>query len=883
MRYRRLKVANFRGVESREIFFDEGVTVVWGPNESGKSSLREAIELLRDVKDTSNATRVRQVKPVHRDAAPMVELEMETGPYTLVYRKQWLKSRSTVLEVTQNGVPSHYTGAEAEEKFTKLLGETVDLNLLKELDVQQGSSLTQPRLATIKALHEALGDSPQQDSTDTFMEAVEAEYLKYFTKTGQIGKELRQARVQVEEARQELEKATERYLAVERLSVEFRENRTRIATLEQQLNDAERRLADALAKEKEIHVALGSAQEYEEKHKQVKTEIERLEFAVSQRQEAAVELDHLRKEEATLEERIAQNKEALEGAEQRAVAARSDLDAARTREEEARNRAHTLEKSLANLRDNQELQTLKRRAKQVEDSFAGIEEAQKVLAGNAATKERLDRVLKAQREVELAGARVLAAAPKIRVEAHEETTVSGLSGDTPRVVRGGEVLEAEAPSNVDICIPGVISVQIRPGASVEDLDLLAADAQVALDDALREVGAQTVVEAQVMGEKRRTAQTDLERAQTMFANAQDGSSREELQTRMAILEGRLGTSADDLGQQTQSQERDELESAALSAKEEHSASSAMALKCQNALDMAQRKEATVKEEGVELRMERAQLNTRLELAEHRLKEYEDVDEDALAEQIESLKLNEVRFAEQIGSCKETLESLDPDRTRAELGNLTALVPSKREDLEEARTREVVLSTVLDERTGEGLYDHLQQCEIRCNQAEADWERINARSASVQLLWTTLTKHRDAAQQKYVAPLQDGLKDLGKLVFGRSFSAQVNDKLEIVSRTVDGVTIKFNDLSVGAQEQLALLGRLAVARIVDPTSSAPVILDDTLGFADPERLASLNLVLNTAGKDAQIIVLTCQPDRFQNIGGAKTVQLSSAGLEATGPE
>ncbi|NNV09214.1 hypothetical protein ETC03_23945, partial [Geobacillus sp. MMMUD3] len=93
-----------------------------------------------------------------------------------------------------------------------------------------------------------------------------------------------------------------------------------------------------------------------------------------------------------------------------------------------------------------------------------------------------------------------------------------------------------------------------------------------------------------------------------------------------------------------------------------------------------------------------------------------------------------------------------------------------------------------------------------------------------------------------------------------------------SRTLDGTTVPFESLSGGTREQLALIGRLAVAALVDPSAGAPVILDDAFGFADPERLAALNVVLGTIGESAQVILLTCQPERFASVGGATTVSL-----------
>ena len=59
----------------------------------------------------------------------------------------------------------------------------------------------------------------------------------------------------------------------------------------------------------------------------------------------------------------------------------------------------------------------------------------------------------------------------------------------------------------------------------------------------------------------------------------------------------------------------------------------------------------------------------------------------------------------------------------------------------------------------------------------------------------------------------------------------------------------------------------------PDGGVPVILDDALGNSDPRRLEAMGAVLAVAGRQSQIIVLTCQPDRYEHVGGAHVVRLS----------
>jgi uncharacterized protein YhaN len=55
---------------------------------------------------------------------------------------------------------------------------------------------------------------------------------------------------------------------------------------------------------------------------------------------------------------------------------------------------------------------------------------------------------------------------------------------------------------------------------------------------------------------------------------------------------------------------------------------------------------------------------------------------------------------------------------------------------------------------------------------------------------------------------------------------------------------------------------------------PFVLDDALGYTDPDRLERIGALLGRT-TDAQVIVLTCVADRFRHVGGARTVRLLEA--------
>jgi uncharacterized protein YhaN len=105
-----------------------------------------------------------------------------------------------------------------------------------------------------------------------------------------------------------------------------------------------------------------------------------------------------------------------------------------------------------------------------------------------------------------------------------------------------------------------------------------------------------------------------------------------------------------------------------------------------------------------------------------------------------------------------------------------------------------------------------------------------------------------------------------------FAVELNDELQIASRTLGGRTVPFESLSGGAKEQLGVIARLACALTVADDGGVPVVFDDTLGNTDPTRIETMGALLTLAGRRCQVIVLTCVPERFRHVGGATLVSV-----------
>jgi hypothetical protein len=229
-------------------------------------------------------------------------------------------------------------------------------------------------------------------------------------------------------------------------------------------------------------------------------------------------------------------------------------------------------------------------------------------------------------------------------------------------------------------------------------------------------------------------------------------------------------------------------------------------------------------------------------------------------------------ASRVAELAEQLAAAAPDAVAAELADAVEAAATLRERHEEiARTLHEIAAQLTVFGT-EGRKGKLDAAEIQCEHARDEHDRIGRRARAVQLLREVMVRHRDTTRLRYVEPYRAELQRLGRPVFGPSFEVDVDSDLCILNRTLDGCTVPYESLSGGAKEQLGILARLAGAALVAKEDAVPILIDDALGFTDPQRLVKMAAVFDTLGERGQVIVLTCTPGRYGGIKDAQRIEL-----------
>ncbi|MDD7967133.1 AAA family ATPase [Actinomycetospora lemnae] len=894
MRLHRIRLRDFRGVHDREVALAErGVTVLQGDNEVGKTSTVAALDLLFDAADSSRRADIRAAQPAGVDAGPEVEAEVSTGPYRFVYRKRWLRRPRTELHVLEPA-REQLTGADAHARVTAILDETMDRVLWRGLRVEQHTAVGQADLggqdALTRALDRAASGAARPDPTadDGLVERAVEELRRYRTPSGRATGELRAAEVRLADAETEHERcraaleAVERDVAArDRLDADAAGVRSRRLAHAAQVAELEDRWAGLQSRLREVETARGRAVLARERAETARERREARDALV-----AAVEADAAVVERAE-EARDAHDAEHVAAREERDVLRAADT-AARGEAAAARRAADDTARAVSAARDRAELADLAERLRRVEEAESGLAAAERVLATATVGPDDLDALEDLARDLLRAEAARDAAATRVELIAPAELTVV-VDGE-PVTLAPGRTQNLPVAGSRAVSVPGVLDVRVRPGHDEAGRDDAVRACARALDERCADLGVADLEAARAARRRadeaaRRAAEHRAARDRELAGHGSTAALREA----QDAVRGRLGEDdgvgrGDDLFSIAEPaavepvgadlaalrQASDAARVAADDAVRRADEAGAACRAAEDAVRGAETRAAVLAERAADARHAHARRAEELRAARAA-----EPDADlAAAEEDRRARAREAEREHE--SLAAALADDDPDTVEARVVNARAV--DERLAAEAARLeREHAETTGRLQAAGlEGWHDQLAAAATELEAAVRDHDAVARRAAAARRLHETLARHRDRVRRSYVAPFRAQVERLARIVFGPSLSLEIDEDLRITHRTLHGTTVAFGALSSGAQEQLGLCARLACAALVDPADGVPVVIDDALGHTDPERLARLGAVFTAATAAegaAQVVVLTCTPERYHGIGAATVVPLA----------
>ncbi len=875
MRIHQVTLRNYRGITERRVAFPaNGVTIVEGDNETGKSSLPEALRLLFELPDSSTHRSVKAVQPVGRDVGAEVEAEITSGPYRFTYRKRWHRSKETTLDVAEPR-REQLTGKAAHDRANAILDETLDRDLWQVLWLTQAGEVAAPAFAVPslgRALDEVVGEEQAGDAEDTLWERICAERARYWTKHGRPSSQRTNLAADVEAARARIGELEAELATLDRAVSESEQCGRDLVTLRAQLLEREE-AAESLARD----VAAITARRSEVRRRAARREAAssdraRLAAAWERRLEL---IDDLGRRTNDLQKRRAELEMAAPerlGVSQRSERAHAALTAARKQVDAAEVAHRTAQREAQHLRDQLDLAQLVERRDRIEEAQARLDAADQLLSTIRIDDQAVHRIEEAHLAVARAEAAATSASPSLSAEALADVALL-VDGQEVQLA-AGTVEALGVDGSLELTVPGVVRLVIRPGADAQALVDRLGEARAELQRLCEDHGVVDLTDARSQAARRGIAERTRHEADEAIRRDLRDLTLDSIRQRIDLLTATITAHEATRSEADEAPtDLDAAEEAATALAHELADRREALRRLQDAADLAA---AALRQVEVDTATQTAlaeQAVVAVDQAARSLEEARaEVTDDALRAQLRSADDELTAATEALAEAEAELASTDPDTTELLLENARSTVEQLRARVHETEDRRRRLSATLEVKGELGLASDLDQERSRLEHLVREHEQLERRARAAQLLHDTFATRRTEATQRHLSPFRERIEQLGRIVFGPTFEVELDDQLRIVRRTLAGTTLDVEQLSVGAREQLAIIGRLACAAITSPDGGAPVVFDDALGWTDPGRLQLVGAAISVAARDCQVIVLTCTPGRYAGVGGATLVRL-----------
>lgn len=894
MKLQRLHLENFKRFRAPFAIegLDGGLNLFTAPNEAGKSTLVEAIRSAFFERHRSST--VEHLRPWgDSTATPTVVLDFQVNGKTCRLTKAFLGKKRCELQMGDQALD----GNAAEDHLAELLGFKLPgrgastpehMGIPGLLWIRQGSAHEVHEVVghasdhLRNALGASLGDLAAS-SGDAVVRAVELERNALLTPAtgaprGALQAALQQ-RSQLDAALEVLQRDIADYqVGVDRLATLRTAHRREEAdrpweALQQQLAQARSRLQDAqgLADKKAAQDAA-------------------LAQSIAQAHSWRAQLQALEREESAL----AQRTQALQSAEEKRATAEAELQAWEPRHGQALQADAAARNALEHVRRAAARQAGQRAVAQLQAQRAALQhQCAQAQAGQATVgqwqtqAQALALPDKALKTLQTTAQALLAA--QARLGAVATTLEFALQpGAGVRVAGGGPLLQGQGRHTVTgrtaLEIDGVGTLTVWPGGA--DLQALGADCerlQNSLNAQLAALGAGSVAAAEERARQHQECAAQAQQARAVLAVlAPQGLAALEaealrVQAQHAAAQQALAGADGTAGMDGTSQGPGPAE--APGGAPDHGAPGLDAAAAERQEAAARSALADARDGLQSARLALANAQAQVQAASDELRALQHTLGDPGRAAIRAAATNALtdtlarqdRLQAQVDALATLLRSVnlpllaqDAERLERSAGQLEAAHRQRSADI----TR---LEVELETRGALGLEEEAAQKQREREHAERRCGELLRHAQALDHLLQLLRARRAALAQRLRAPLQKHLSHYLHILLPGA-QVEVGDDLapgRITRAAAHGPEAgTLQELSVGAREQMGVVARFAYADLLKEAGRPTLlILDDALVHTDAVRLAQMKRVLYDAATRHQILLFSCHPDAWRDLGVA----------------
>jgi DNA repair exonuclease SbcCD ATPase subunit len=932
---RSISIENWRAIKAVEYVLDDGVNVLKGPNEAGKSSAVEAIEwaLYRDIVGGSRIRdEIRPILPAHDPAArPTVALDLEFSDCTVTVTKILAddsSQRVCRLVIRQaNAADQNFDQADAQLKLRLLMAaDGLQESKRGALDAEilisrQGQASNYVGAEISSAVRSTLTVSEDGSIAPTSrLERIRAEVTKrrtreLFEKLRAVASEAAKKHTEAAQLRQQLEQLRERQREFSRIDNSIDELRATIAKLRERIAELEPRAAAAherVATLRQQHnaqlIADREVSTLRHEHHMATVARDACQKLVDEVAQLRFRVRQLEQEIATGQAELATAAELVQEWQSKHEAASKTHGELATQLATARELREAWERCWDVCQTKRERDKARRRVQEVEALECEVREKRMAF-------EALPRC--PSRNQIFTWRQQFAALEQLQTEAAQQLDI-GLTAESPIAMEwrtdanqiieanlaAGEMVNMQARQGFVLRITGQLELTVA--ATGKEARKLAQDIEVrtrTLSTQLTPFGValDELPEALTVLEQRcgdtEQAQQALQLAEARLQQIlAEGETLVQLHGQLTLCEeererARIACEPwrhllpTDMTTEQVSSEVARARTAEAGLWNELEAARQTAARALQQYNNEQTRIATL--QAHRERSEETLAQTKLRLLEITA---DGLDDAARADRLEELAAKVLQARLVRDEAINRREALGQEITERDITIATQHAARLADELQALQNELLQRRSDLHHQCDQDPRTELDQLAYDIEVRETELARQEARLRGIAILEAALEAERHRLGRALAEPLNRHLSPWLSEIRGKETHIEFDENgkriTKIRTTTIDGdeqatISLDFASHSGGMQEQTALVLRLILAQLAAqrlPSGRLPIILDDPLTQSDARRRAGLYRVLNEAAQSLQIIFVTCHSDHDSGMAGAKEISVGEP-LEA----
>lgn len=891
-----ITVENWRCLVGKTIVgpFSEGLNILYAPNATGKSTLFEALRCALMDNHGTQGKDVQQLRPWGRELSPRVIVEFSAKGCRYRVRKRFLDRPESLLERMEEEVYRPLAEGPKADSVTRELfspkAPKSGMSRPEHWGIQQVLWTPQGKLELdglsgdlLASIRQALSIQVVDSGIRAVEERLKARYGTYFTPTGRLrtgngASPLPGLEDSIRAKERELESKRLEYRETESLSMRVKALVSRLEELRSEVQRSNEDLKVIEKKAAEYNSHLGELEKAEAEAKAAESEYLRLKALLGQ-------VSDIRGEIGEIGEKVMSLRSSLPGLEEELKICSGKLEKKKAEFAEARKAKEDGEALLARAREGRRLvflqEKIRKESETLEQAYRAKEELERAESEGAGRLfPGLVEIQKIRKAFEiLEEARIRHDASMITLEITPEAPFRAQvdSGETP----GPVTLESGATTRMqgapEVCLEVEFFGKIRAFGPCERAD--------EVGTTFEEARTSLIEMTEPYGTSGRKELEDLYETGSELARRSENEK-----TRLAAILGR--DSLESLEESRTRGQKDaesifehfpewkenphdptELEKEALA---ETAAAAEKITTAETARDTAQ---AMAAEKDRELERER-----------HTLQSLEDRRKN-LEEKLRKLEADGKSPEERQTELSQFFQRWDSFRTKAgEYRKLLAAfegdpVETLRKAQETDKRRSTALQdaqmdlareeTRLEIASGKGLYTVIADLEEEFEELRRMYRAEKVTADSIGLLWDTFGACRQELAETVNRVVEEKASEMVGRIAGSRKGRLVLDEGMAPSAFVPeetGESVDVRTLSGGEREQVHFAVRLALAGAAGSGERQLLVLDDILMATDSLRFPRILEILEETAENLQVLILTCQPDRFLPLAGASRFNL-----------